>query len=316
MPTLCLGEAIVDLVCERPVADLAEADSFAPHLGGAVANVAVGAARCGAEVALAGGAGDDPWGRWLRDGMLDAGVDLRWFELLPGFATPIAFVVTDADGEPSFQIYGDGIAATVEALAPRLDAAVDSCDGLFFSSNTLVGERERVQTMAARERALARGLPVVFDPNLRIARWPAAGAAAVAARACIPGALLVRANRTEAELITGEVDPARAADAMVEAGARLAVVTLGAGGALLRGEQTADVAGVPARVLSAVGAGDALMGVLLARLALDGFDAAAAVAALPNAVEAGARATERWGAQAPGATRGEQAPGAPRGEQV
>ncbi|MDX6668634.1 MAG: fructokinase, partial [Solirubrobacteraceae bacterium] len=60
MPTLCLGEAIVDLVCEHPVADLAEADSFVPHLGGAVANVAVGAARCGAEVALAGGTGDDP----------------------------------------------------------------------------------------------------------------------------------------------------------------------------------------------------------------------------------------------------------------
>src|SRR5204862_6704968 len=98
--TRCLGEAIVDLVCERPVADLAEADSFAPHLGGAVANVAVAAARAGADVALAGGAGDDPWGRWLRAGMLEAGVDLAWFELLSGFATPIAFVITDADGEP------------------------------------------------------------------------------------------------------------------------------------------------------------------------------------------------------------------------
>jgi fructokinase len=106
--------------------------------------------------------------------------------------------------------------------------------------------------------------------------------------------------------MTGEADPASAADALVEAGARLAVVTLGAGGALLRGERAADVAGVPARVLSAVGAGDALMGVLLARLALDRFDPAAAAAALPDAVAAGARATERWGAQTPVAARREQ----------
>ena len=36
-----------------------------PHFGGAVANVAVVAARIGARVALAGGAGEDPWGEWL-----------------------------------------------------------------------------------------------------------------------------------------------------------------------------------------------------------------------------------------------------------
>jgi len=65
--TLCLGEALVDLICEYPVSDLADAHAFVPHFGGAVANVAVVAARAGASVALAGGAGDDAWGRWLRD---------------------------------------------------------------------------------------------------------------------------------------------------------------------------------------------------------------------------------------------------------
>ena len=57
MRTLCLGEALVDLVCERPVASIAEADAFVPRFGGAIANVAVTAARRGADVALAGGVG-------------------------------------------------------------------------------------------------------------------------------------------------------------------------------------------------------------------------------------------------------------------
>ena len=61
---LCLGEALVDMICERHVESLDEADMFVPHFGGAVANVALLAARAGGRTALAGGVGDDPWGRW------------------------------------------------------------------------------------------------------------------------------------------------------------------------------------------------------------------------------------------------------------
>jgi fructokinase len=296
VPTLCLGEAIVDLVCERPVTDPAEADAFRPHFGGAAGNVAHTAAALGADVALAGGAGDDAWGRWLRARLERVGVDLRWFELVDGLATPFALVTTDAAGEPSFSIYGDGIAATIEALSGRVDEAVEACDALFFGTNTMVGEAERELTMAARERALALDRPVVFDPNLRLARWPTSAEAAAAAKAAVPGAFLVRANRAEAAAMTGEPNPERAAAALLAGGARLVVVTLGADGAMLRGERQADLPGVRARVRSTVGAGDALMGVLLARLSLAGFQAPALAAALPEAVAEAARATERWGA--------------------
>jgi fructokinase len=296
VPTLCLGEAIVDLVCERPVADPAEADAFRPHFGGAAGNVAHTAAAMGAEIALAGGAGADAWGRWLRRRLERVGVDLRWFELVEGLATPFALVTTDAEGEPTFSIYGDGIAATIEALSGRVDEAVQASDAVFFGTNTMVGEAERELTMAARERALALDRPVVFDPNLRPARWRTRAAAAAAANAAVPGAFLVRTNHAEAEAMTGEPDPERAAAALLAGGARLVVVTLGAGGALLRGELATDVPGVRARVRSTVGAGDALMGVLLARLALADFYAPALAAALPEAVAEAARATERWGA--------------------
>jgi fructokinase len=223
-------------------------------------------------------------------------VDLRWFELVEGMATPLALVTTDGGGEPRFSIYGDGIAATIEALSGRIDEAVEASEALFFGSNTMVGEAERELTMAARGRALALGRPVVFDPNLRPARWRTAAAAAAAANAAVPGAFLVRTNRPEAEAMTGEPDPERAAAALVAAGAGLVVVTLGADGAILRGALKADVPGAPARVRSTVGAGDALMGRLLARLSLADFYAPALAAALPEAVAEGARATERWGA--------------------
>jgi fructokinase len=295
MRTLLLGEALVDLICHRPVQALGEADAFVPHFGGAVANVAVGAARRGARVALGGGVGDDAWGAWLRDRLTTEGVDLEWFSLLPDARTPIAFVTIDEHAEPSYVIYGEALGDAIAALADRIDGAVDACDGIFFTSNTLVGERERAVTLQARQRALDAQRPVLFDPNLRLHRWKSPGEAVGEARACVPGAFLVKCNRDEARLLSGEEDPAKAAAGLLAAGAQHVVITLGADGAILRGGGLKlDVPGAAASPVSAVGAGDAFMSVLLARLAGAGGYAPALAAALPEAVAEGARAVERW----------------------
>jgi len=295
--TLILGEALVDLVCETPVTSLAQARAFVPRFGGAMANVAVVAARAGADVALAGGAGDDAWGAWLRDRLADEGVALDWFALVDA-PTPVAFVTVDPAGEPTFRLYAEGVGTALEALGHLgVDGAVDACDALCFASNTLVGARERTLTLAARERALAHGKPIVFDPNLRLHRWDSPERAAEVARECVPGAFLVKANAQEARLLTGEADPARAAAGLLAAGARNVVVTLGAGGALLRGEGLSrDVPGVPADVVDTTGAGDTLLGVLVGALSESAYYGPTLAAALPDAVVAGARATERWGA--------------------
>ena len=297
MRTLLLGEALVDLICERPVASLDEADAFVPHFGGAVANVAVGAARRGARVALAGGTGDDTWGAWLRERLEAEGVGLDWFASSARVATPVAFVTLDDAGEPSYAIYGDGISAAVGAVAGRLPEAVEACDALFLTSNTLVGEDERAATLAARDRALELGRPVIFDPNLRVHRWSSAGAAASEARALLAGAFLVKCNAEEARLLSGEERPEAAAEGIVAAGAAHAIVTRGAGGAVLRGGGLRmDVPGTAAETVSTVGAGDVFMSVVLARLAAAAFYPPALAQALPEAVAEAARATERWGA--------------------
>ena len=299
MRTLLLGEALVDLICERPAPSLTEADAFVPHFGGAVANVAVGAARQGATVELAGGAGADAWGAWLRERLEREGVGLEFFGALEGVVTPVAFVTVDEHAEPSYAIYGDSIKAAVGALADRIAGAMDACQALFLTSNTLVGEVEREVSTVARDRALAEGKPVVFDPNLRLHRWDNPGRAASEARAFVKDAFLVKLNANEARLLSGEDDPRAAAEGLLAAGARHVVITLGPDGAILRGGGLKlDVAGVGATPLSAVGAGDAFSGVVLGRLAGTDFYPPAIAAALPDAVREGARAVERWGAVA------------------
>jgi fructokinase len=292
---LCIGNAIVDLICERHLDDVSHADAFVPHFGGAVANIALLAAHAGARVALAGGVGDDAWGHWLRARLEHAGVDVGHFEMVPGVGTRLALVVVDARGEGHYTFYGEpsGVAAR---LGDELEEALAASTGLFLSSNTLHGDDERELTERARRLALDAGLPVVFDPNLRLGRWSSRAQAAATVNAFVPGATLVCANLAEAQLMTGEDDVERAAQALLKAGAANVVITLGAEGAILRGKLRRDAPGVPVRVVSSVGAGDTVTAVLLARLESSGWYEPALAAGLPDAMAAAARACERWGA--------------------
>lgn len=299
MRTLCFGDCIVDLICHRPAASYDEADAFVPALGGVIANVAVTAAGQGAAISLAGGAGADRWGRWMHERLDAAGVDLRWFGLADGHATAVAFTTVDEHGEGTWDLYGDGVAASVGALDGLLPGAVEATDALLFTSNTLADDVAAQLTMDARERALELGRPVVFDPSVRLHRWRNSPSGAVAAcNACVPGAFLVKCNATEARLMTGESNPERAAASLLAGGAQHAIVTLGSGGAILRAKgMKVDVRAAPVTPLvSTIGAGDVFLGVILAQLGLTDYYPSVLAAALPAAAEQAARACQRWSA--------------------
>jgi fructokinase len=300
MQTLCVGETLVELVCERPVSSVTEAGAFVPSLGGSTALAAITASRRGADVALAGGTGADAWGVWLREQLAAERVDLTWFTAAAAHPTAIAFVTVDADGVPSVTPYGDDPVAAVARLGDGLPEAVDATDALLISSATLAGEEARAVTLAARERALAAGKPVVLDPDLRLAQWRSAAAAAEVVGALVDGAFLVRCNADEARVLTGEAAPDAAAASLLAAGAGHVVVTLGADGALLRGGGVdRDVRAVPVSAVAATGAGAAVTGVLLAALSRTGFYPAALAAMLPDAMQEGARAVGRFTALGP-----------------
>jgi fructokinase len=292
---ICLGEAILDLICEQPDAPEHGARSYVPHPGGALANVAVAASRAGAAAALLGGVGDDDWGRWLGGRIGEEGVHLGWMARVEGISTPLA-VATFHDGEPSFQVYGDSISATMRAGGAFLDEALGEAGALVFGSNTLVGAPERELTLRARRGARDRNLPVLFDPNLRPNRWRDLDSAVAYCRELCDGAFAVKATAAEAERLTGESDPVAAAAGLHRLGARLGIVTMGPEGAVMRGAASAETEAPSVEVVSTLGAGDAFMGALAARLAAAGWDPTAAAAALPEAAAAASRACATWGA--------------------
>jgi fructokinase len=259
--------------------------------------VAVAARRAGGESALLGGVGEDAWGSWLREKLWQERVDVRWLESSAGLQTPVAFVTFNWEREPSFAVYGEGISGAMRSASAHLPEAIKAADALVFGSNTLVGEPERELTLRARRAARDSGAVILFDPNLRPNRWRDMGRAVRLCREMIDGAFVVRANEWEAREITGESDPAAAAEALCRDGAKLGVVTIGRRGAVMRGAASAEQGSPDVEVVSPLGAGDAFMGALAAGLAKVEWDPARAAEALPGAVEAGARACTGWGAQ-------------------
>lgn len=297
---VCLGEALVDLVCEQPVARLGEAPAFVPRLGGSLANIAIAAARFGARVEMLGGAGDDEWGRWLRDGVAAQGVGVERFVLMPGAGTSHAFVAVSDHGEPSFAFYGDDERPAAYA-GPDLDPALAGDPGvLVVGSDTLLGAAEREVTMRAVELARERDWLVVCDPNLRPNRWASDDEMLETIRALVGGTTVVKCNVHEAEALTSLAGAEAAGRALLALGPRAVVVTRGGEGGLVVASDAAEP--VPARdavLVDATGAGDSVAGVIAAGLAAGAAPTPAALApVLEVAMDAAARVVSVWGATA------------------
>lgn len=288
-PILCLGEAIVDLIADRPPLEGQVPDRLVPSPGGALANVAVAAARAGAPAALAGGVGGDAWGNWLRGGLEREGVSTRWLVRLDAADTPLGIVLLDHGGEPSFQIYGEHIGATMAAAEGSLEEAVEASAALVAGSNTMVGKTEREVTRKAVRLARDLDRPLLFDPNFRPSRWAERGSAVEYCLELAGEATVIKLNRAEGELITGETGPLEAARKLAHAGAGLVVVTDGSGPVVTAGAVETVFTPEPVEVVSPLGAGDAFMGSLAAGLVDLDWDLGRAGEVLPAAtVAAGA----------------------------
>jgi fructokinase len=109
--------------------------------------------------------------------------------------------------------------------------------------------------------------------------------------------MVVRTNLEEGRWLAGLSeggDAEAAAEAIVALGARIAVVTRGEDGAVMRGAARGEHPGLRIDLVSPLGAGDAFMGTLAAGLEQRGFDPARAAETLGPACEAAARACTVW----------------------
>ncbi len=252
--------------------------------GGKGANQAVAAARSGARVVMAGAVGDDRAGELLLAGLLADGVDVAQVTRLADTPSGEAFIYVEASGQNSICV-----AAGANALVDA--AAVERLLGDARPTDVLVLQQEIPDDVTLAALRAGRGrLRTILNTA------PASPASAALAE----WADIVVMNEEEARLVTGVADPTTPLLERSRHHDQAFVITRGEHGALLIQHGAAEVvAALPVDVVDTVGAGDAFVGALAARLA-----AGATVAgALRYASAAGAWAVGRVGAQPSFATR-------------
>ncbi len=247
---------------------------YEANAGGAPANVAAAAAKLGSKTAFIGATGTDRFGVLLRRALEACGTDTSGMQSAAHRHTTLAFVSLGEGGERQFSFCRNPGADTAFSIDGPVAALVSGSRFLHVGSLSLTEEPARSSTFTAVAEAKRSGGFVSYDPNWREALWPSLQAGLEAMRSLLPYADVVKVSESELTLLTGAApDPAglsRGAAALLEHGARLVCVTLGARGAFYKTaawEGLVPVPPYPVPVVDTTGAGDAFTGALLHRLA-------------------------------------------------
>jgi fructokinase len=248
MKIVCIGEILVDMIGKQSTG-LKQNPEFSKRPGGAPANVAVAASRLDARVEIVASVGDDEFGEFLREKMIQEDIDTLNLRQFSESKTTLAFAALDEEAKPHFSFYRG---ADENISKEQLNMDLDTEDILHLGSLPLTDSGTAQNILGLLESTNAT---VSFDPNLR-------------------GELLEpRYEKTLKEVIE-HVDILAAADEEIEFFGGLEklrekteeiIVTRGADGAeVFTKEESCFVSSEDVKVVDTTGAGDALTGAYLA----------------------------------------------------
>lgn len=276
------GEALVDFTA----ASVGGERAFAALPGGSPCNVAVGIARLRTPAAFVGKLSTDYFGELLYGHLAGSGVGMRW--VARGEQPSALAFVTPREGQAEgqaheFAFYGGDTADRNFTLADAPDAFPDEVAALHFGSYSLVlGKCDRAYA-ALMEREHNRRV-ISLDPNVRPALFGDRAEYRRRIERLLGFAHLVKASADDLAWLYPSEMPLEAVARWLRMGASLAVVTLGADGAVA---VTADgrrvrSRGIAVAVADTVGAGDAFSAGLLAQLHNAGWLRAGALAGITH----------------------------------
>ena len=290
----CVGEMVIDFTPGTAK------NSYIRNPGGAPANVAIALSRLGKSAAFCGKVGDDDFGRFLQETLLENGVEVACPERTEEAVTTLVFVSLDKNGNRSFTFARKPGADMLLSHADIRRQDIEACSIVHAGSCSLSAGTSREATMFALQTGHELRKPVSFDVNYRALLWNSPEVCAEQVRNVLPFVDFLKISDEEAFLLGGE----EALRGMMRTfGVSLVVLTRGRHpvkaywrGGMLE-QPVPDV-----KVVDTTGAGDAFWGAALTALLDAGVTEADRIteAALQNALWRGAVAgtlcVQRYGA--------------------
>ena len=261
---ICLGEILIDFVPSPALSPLGKARYLRIAPGGAPANVAVAMRRLGLTSGFIGKAGDDPFGRFLRDALTRQKLDLTLFKVTAEAQTRLAFVTNDSNERQRFIFYGNPGADVLLQSREIKENYLRRAAIFHFGSISLIQEPARSATMAAIRLACKNGLIVSFDPNLRPALWPSLKQARREILKAMNFCHVLKVNESEWEFLFPGKRFEESLSMLRRKGIKLAAVTLGPEGAILANHESwVKVKSPPVHAVDTTGTGDGFVAGLL-----------------------------------------------------
>jgi len=296
MRIICIGECMVELRATG-------ADAFARAYAGDAYNTAVYLKRSlpDAQVQFLTGIGDDPMSRAMREVWSAEGIDSALSFTLKGGSPGLYLIENDAWGERRFHYWRSNSAARrwFELLQDRDETVLWGADAVYLSgiSLAILSPAERTGAIELLRRLRPHVGRIAFDPNVRLALWETAQAAAATIGEALSIADIALPSTDDARLLLGVDDPMEQMNRLQGAGVREIALTLGGDGCLVAdgGVRTRLPAPRATSIADTSGAGDAFNGAYLAARLGGG----SAVAAAESGLAVGSRVVTHVGAVVP-----------------
>jgi len=251
------GEALIDVINNGDGTQRATP-------GGGPFNTARALARLGVPTAFLGHLSDDEFGRELAQLLVSDGASLE-LATIGHEKTTIAVADVDSEGLAEYQFLVEGTSAphlTSEMLPARLAPDVTA---LHLGTLGMVLE-PMASTLTSLVEREHDGRLVMLDPNIRLGLIPDDEYRA-RLQEVIAQSTIVKGSEADLAWLYPNGSYQSAAKQLLDAGARLVVVTLGARGAYgAHRDFQISVDTVPVEVVDTIGAGDAFGAALLAWL--------------------------------------------------
>lgn len=303
MKILCIGEALIDMICTDKGMSLSEGSNFLKKTGGAPTNVAAAIAALGGEVELAAKVGKDPFGKQLIQTMESFGVGTQAMLEDQHHFTTFAFVSLMHDGERDF-VFNRG--ADGQLSIEDVDAInLNNVGIIHFGSATgfLPGPLQAAYSHLL-QKALHHKIYISFDPNYRHLLFPNNTDTFVnQSWQFLRHCNFFKVSDEEAMLLTNTTSLEDATAVLLKETTGVFAITLGKEGTLLglNGKQYI-IESIPIKPIDTTGAGDAFVGAVLYQLshlepsAIQSLSLDEWNKIILNANKAGARTCEYMGA--------------------
>lgn len=264
---LCIGEALIDMICTDKGQSLSNGENFLKKPGGAPTNVAAAIGALGGEVVLAAKVGKDPFGNQLIQVMKDFGVVTKWMLQDEKHFTTMAFVSLMENGERDF-VFNRG----ADGQLSNDDIAginVEDFSIIHFGSATgfLNGPLKEAY-INLLQTARAKNIFVSFDPNYRHLLFPNDTENFIEQSwYFLQNCNFFKLSDEEALLITKTTTVADAASILLQKTTANFAITIGEAGTLFGYKNTTTtIPSIKISPIDTTGAGDAFVGALLFQL--------------------------------------------------